>query len=104
MISTAISDTNKEKGAVSMEDDQLKLHRKELEVAINHALTESPQINAAIENIRDVGFDVFLIIEATIGFNRRENSSAASKQATRVTLKLTTQDEKFLKSLKISPE
>ena len=88
-----------------MEDDQLRGHRKKLEAAINRALTESPQINAAIQDIRGVGYDVFLIIEATIGFNRREASSSdTSKVIPLVQLKLTNQDEKFLRSLKISPE
>ena len=87
-----------------MEGQQLKEHRKKLEAAINQALTESPQINAAIEAIRDVGYDVFLIIEATIGFNRRDESSSTQKQLPAVRLELTTHDEKFLKSLKIAPK
>jgi uncharacterized linocin/CFP29 family protein len=87
-----------------MEDDQLKQHRKKLEVAINHALTKSPAIDTAIEDIRGVGFDVFLVIDATVGFNRREGSSSVPQQSATVTLKLTTRDERFLKSLKISPE
>ncbi|MFQ5928869.1 MAG: hypothetical protein ACE5MK_04165 [Acidobacteriota bacterium] len=87
-----------------MEDEELKEYRKKLETAINQALTESPQINAAIQDIRDVGYEVFLIIEATIGFNRREESSSTPKQLPAVHLELTTQDEKFLRSLKISPK
>ncbi len=86
-----------------MQGEELKGHRKKLEIAINQALTESPQVNTAIQAIRDVGYDVFLIIEATIGFNRKEESSSTPKQPT-VRLKLSTHDEKFLKSLKIAPE
>lgn len=88
-----------------MLDDELKEHRKELEVAIHEALTNSPQINAAIETIRERGYDVFLIIEATIGFNpREETASRSGKTGPTVRLELTTQDEKFLRSLKISPD
>jgi hypothetical protein len=87
-----------------MQGQELKEHRKKLEAAINESLTESPQIKAAIQLIRDVGYDVFLIIEATIGFNRREESSSTQKQLPAVQLKLTTHDEKFLKSLKITAE
>ena len=86
-----------------MQSEELKGHRKKLEIAISQALTESPQVNAAIQAIREVGYDVFLIIEATIGFNRKEDSSPTPKQPT-VRLKLSTHDEKFLKSLKIAPE
>lgn len=86
-----------------MGDKDLKGHQKKLEAAINRALTESPQINTAIQDIQELGYDVFLIIEATIGFNSRDGSISSAKQST-VRLKLTTQDEKFLRSLKISPD
>ena len=87
-----------------MGDEQLKGHRKKLEAAINQALAESIHINSVIQDTREVGYDVFLIIEATIGFTLREETPSISKQTTRVRLKLPTQDEKFLKSLKIRPE
>ncbi len=87
-----------------MEGQELKEHRKKLEAAINDSLTDSPRINAAIEAIRDVGYDVFLIIEATIGFNPRDETSSAPKRLPAIQLELTTQDEKFLKSLKIAPK
>ena len=87
-----------------MQAQELKEHRKKLEVAINESLTESPPINAAIQAIREVGYDVFLIIEATIGFNRREEVTSTQKQLPAIRLELTTHDEKFLKSLKIATE
>ena len=87
-----------------MEGQELKEHRKKLEAAINDSLTDSPRINAAIEAIRGVGYNVFLIIEATIGFNPRDETSLAPKQLPAIQLELTTQDEKFLKSLKIAPK
>ena len=87
-----------------MRDEQLKKYKKKLEAAINEALLESPQINAAIQGIRQTGYEVFLIIEATIGFNQRESGESVSKKLPPVRLELTTQDEKFLKSLKISPD
>jgi len=86
-----------------MQGEQLKEHRKKLETAINQALVQSPQVEAAIQSIRDEGFDVFLIIEATIGFNRLDES-APPRKSPDVRLELTTHDEKFLKSLKIAPE
>ena len=59
-----------------MLNEQLKGYRKKVEAAINRALTDSPEINAAIQKIRDEGYDVFLIVEATIGFNRKEEDSS----------------------------
>lgn len=87
-----------------MVDDELKQFRKELEAAINEALTESPQVSEVIREIRQRGFDVFLIIEATIGFSRHNQlETAEPKQLPAVRLDLTSQDESFLRSLKISP-
>ena len=92
-----------------MQEEELKELRRKLESAINESLTESSKINITIQDIREAGYEVFLIIEATIGFNRKEvaqtEGAAQSKPATRtVRLQLTSQDAKFLKSLKISPE
>jgi len=85
-----------------MLNEQLKGYRKKVEAAINRALSDSPEINEAIQKIREEGYDVFLIVEATIGFNRKEEDEAPKAESIR--LDLTTQDEKFLKMLKISPE
>jgi hypothetical protein len=87
-----------------MKDDRLKQHRRALEVAINQALTDSPEIDAAIENIRTAGFDAFLLIEATIGLNQQEAGESSLEKETTVSFKLTAQDERLLKSLKISPK
>ena len=91
-----------------MREEELKDLRKKLESAINDSLTESSKINITIQDIREAGYEVFLIIEATIGFNRNEVAqaeAAGSKPGSRtVRLQLTSQDTRFLKSLKIRPE
>ena len=86
-----------------MLEDELKNQRKQLEHAINEALTDSPPVSEAIQKIRSRGYDVFLIIEATIGLSRTQGG-ASEKALTSTRLELTTQDERFLRSLKISPE
>ena len=43
---------------------------KELGDAINGSLAESEQIALVISRIKEEGFDVFLVLEATVGFNR----------------------------------
>jgi hypothetical protein len=92
-----------------MQEEELKELRRKLESAINESLTESSRINITIQDIREAGYEVFLIIEATIGFNRqdlaRAEGAVRGKSASKtVRLQLTSQDTKFLKSLKISPE
>ena len=90
-------------------DDNLKHLIKELGAAINDALSESKGINDAIQNVKDAGYDVFLVLEATIGFNKKPNADSLDDVASVVEsenaqLKVTGQDLKFLRSLKISVE
>lgn len=90
-----------------MPDAEIKRLMKNLGDAINETLGESPKINESIQSIRDSGYEVFLIIEATIGFNRKgkgddETISSPAKSEDPVRLRITSEDAKFLKSLKIS--
>jgi hypothetical protein len=87
-----------------MTDDELKDHRKKLEAAINQALSDSPRVGEIIHRIREEGYDVFLIIEATVGFSSRGEGEEPVPQLPSARLELTTQDERFLRSLKISPD
>lgn len=98
-------------------DDRLKELMQELGNAINESLSESDRIAGAIGEIKRAGYDVFLVLEATIGFNKRdedgESASGAdieveSEKPTRTEstgkIRLTSQDQKFLRALKISIE
>lgn len=83
---------------------------KELGDAINESLSDSEQIAEVISRIKADGYDVFLVLEATIGFNKREeeeqpaNSRPALVNSKRSDpdLKMSPQDVKFLKSLRIA--
>jgi len=96
---------------------------EELGKAINESLSDSERIASAIGEIKQAGYDVFLVLEATIGFNKREDGAEgedegavletrletdfeqepqAAKREPLARLKWTSQDEKFLKALKIS--
>lgn len=87
---------------------------QELGNAINESLSDSDRIAAAIGEIRRAGFDVFLVLEATIGFNKRSDGDDDGGEMIEGEEKIhltspdgfrwTTQDEKFLKALKISVE
>ena len=87
-------------------DARLKELMKELGEAINDSLSESDQISTVIAKMKADGYDVFLVLEATIGFNKHE--PAAQPRGTTVSVsqgepsfRLNTQDMKFLKSLRI---
>ncbi len=90
---------------------------QELGNAINESLSDSDRIAGAIGEIKRAGYDVFLVLEATIGFNKRDESDEGADvedaenqidQAVHIEstgkIRLTTQDQKFLRALKISIE
>ena len=93
-------------------DDRLKELMQELGNAINESLSESDRIASAIGDIKRSGYDVFLVLEATIGFNKRDADSEGDDEASEErttfesagTVKWTSQDAKFLKALRISME
>ena len=88
-----------------MPEAEIKRLMKHLGESINETLADSPKINERIQEIRDAGYEVFLVIEAKIGFSRKgkgegEPEPAVSEEPVR--LRITSEDAKFLKSLKIS--
>ena len=98
-------------------DDRLKELMQELGNAINESLSDSDRIAGAIGEIKRAGYDVFLVLEATIGFNKREEGEEeATDQAegeeaetppkrrfeSTGKIRLTSQDQKFLRALKIA--
>ena len=99
-------------------EDRLKHLMQELGNAINESLSDSERIAEAIGEIKRSGYDVFLVLEATIGFNKRDDQSDDSddvpsnggnsvqrprkRTVSTGKIKLTSQDQKFLKALKIA--
>jgi hypothetical protein len=86
---------------------------QELGNAINESLSDSDRIAGAIGEIKRAGYDVFLVLEATIGFNKRDDDDDEAggreqepEQHVHSTgkIQLTSQDQKFLRALKISVE
>lgn len=89
-------------------NQRLKQLMKELGEAINESLAESEQISDVIAKIKGSGYDVFLVLEATIGFNKREDAASPGKPTlvksgkSEPEFKISAQDLKFLKSLRIT--
>ena len=92
-------------------EERLKGLMQELGNAINESLSDSERIAEAIGEIKRSGYDVFLVLEATIGFNKREDDDepqssveAAPTRSFETTgkIRLTNQDQKFLRALKIA--
>jgi hypothetical protein len=92
-------------------NNRLKKLVKDLGDAINGSLSESEQIAVVISKIKDEGFDIFLVLEATIGFNSREDEIAKAgpelvgkRRHSDPQFSITAHDVRFLKSLRISVE
>src|SRR3982751_100504 len=97
-------------------DEPLKNLMQELGNAINDSLSESDRIAEAIGEIKRAGYDVFLVLEATIGFNRRDETAEDEEDSEQVEaaeepkrtfettskIKFTSQDHRFLRALKIA--
>jgi hypothetical protein len=75
-------------------DDHLKNLLRELGHAINDTVSDSDRITGAIAGVRAHGYDIVLKLDATIGLAKREASSGEATS-------LTTQDRRFLESLRI---
>jgi len=87
-------------------DAQLKQLMKELGDAINESLSDSEQISEVVSRIKEGGYDIFLVLEATIGVSKQgektpDKTSLVSTMSTNPELKVSDQDLKFLKSLRI---
>jgi hypothetical protein len=75
-------------------DDHLKNLLRELGHAINDTVSESDRITGAIAGVRAHGYDIVLKLDATIGLAKRDGAAAEVER-------LTTQDRRFLESLRI---
>jgi hypothetical protein len=73
--------------------------------AIHESVSESENIAGVVKNLREQGFDVLLMLEATIGLNEVDADEAETASETdqdSVAGPFTRNDVSFLKSLRIS--
>ena len=94
----------------STHGEDVKRLVQELGTTIQRTLSESPQIAHCLNRIRSEGFEVSLVLEATIGFSKtgtREPAEVSTfdfrvEKGEPAPVKMTPLDKKFLRSLKIS--
>ncbi len=92
--------------------EDVKRMVNDLGTTIQRTLAESPQIAHCLNRIRAEGYEVSLVLEATIGFNKtgsRETAEVSTfdfrvEKSEPAQVKMTPLDKKFLRSLKISVE
>ena len=93
--------------------EDIKRMVQEIGTTLQRTLSESPQIAHCLNRIRAEGYEVSLVLEATIGFSKtggKDGPTEVSSFDVRVErtepvpLKMTPLDKKFLRSLKITIE
>jgi hypothetical protein len=80
-------------------NDDAKEIVQELGAAINAAVELSPEVSAAIQRLRDAGYELELTLRLEIGLRAREGDDAAEDLSVR--LELTDEDRRTLRSMKI---
>ncbi|HKC13711.1 MAG TPA: hypothetical protein VKI41_16925 [Vicinamibacteria bacterium] len=96
----------------STSGEDVKRMVQEIGSTIQRTLSESSQIAHCLNRIKAEGYDVSLVLEATIGFSKtgsRESAEVSTfdfhvEKTEPAPLKMTPLDKKFLRSLKITVE
>jgi hypothetical protein len=91
-------------------DPQLEKMMRKLGEAINESISSSRSIADVIEGVKASGYDVFMVLEVTVGLNRSGEQAANSSEPTAQAasdgngpeLRISRQDARFLESMKIS--
>jgi len=83
-------------------DEDTKRLAEEVGTAINESVRDSPAVAAAIERLREAGFEMELTLKLEIGL--RPQSGNEEDQPTDGSFKLTDEDLRILRSMKIKIE
>ncbi len=89
---------------MSKHNEQVKNLIQKLGEAIHESVSESETIAEVVREIREQGFDVILMLEATIGLNQVDKEEDGTEAEEAVEGPFTRTDLNFLKSLRISTE
>jgi hypothetical protein len=96
--------------------DHLREMLKELGQAINESISGSGRVHDSIQRIRDEGYNLYMVLDAKVGVNRREAKQARVRRGVgrdvpaggsvtgeRAAFRINLKDLRFLKSLGIDP-
>jgi hypothetical protein len=83
-------------------DDETKRLAEEVGTAINESVRDSPAVAAAIERLREAGFEMELTLKLEIGL--RPHSEDEDDQPSSGSFELTEEDLRILRSMKIKIE
>ncbi|MEP6993933.1 MAG: hypothetical protein ABI968_05375, partial [Acidobacteriota bacterium] len=105
--------------AAAMElSDHLREMLKELGQAINESISGSGRVHESIQRIRDEGYNLYMVLDAKVGVNKREARLSRARRGVavareepgngkspgeRAAFRINLKDLRFLKSLGIDP-
>jgi len=95
-------------------NDHLREMLKELGQAINESISGSGRVHESIQRIRDEGYNLYMVLDAKVGVNRREGRSGRSRSSgargekerpaeERAAFRINVKDLRFLRALGIDP-
>ena len=91
-------------------DDKIKQLLQELGTAINESISGSEDVNRHIQRIRDEGYDLYVVLDATIGLNKQGSEETEPTEALalaeppkEVQFRINVNDLSLLRSLGIDP-
>jgi hypothetical protein len=90
-------------------DDKIKQLLQELGTAINESISGSEDVNRHIQRIRDEGYDLYVVLDATIGLNKQDPDGGDEDVVTvkqppkEVQFRINVNDLAMLRSLGIDP-
>ncbi|HXV60944.1 MAG TPA: hypothetical protein VEK15_09640 [Vicinamibacteria bacterium] len=90
-------------------DDKLRRLVQSLEKSIEQAIAGSPQVEECLTRIRDEGYELSLVLQATLAFAPRGELDhehveevAGMMESPGASFRMSSLDKKFLRSLKIA--
>jgi hypothetical protein len=89
-------------------DDKIKQLLQDLGTAINESISGSDEVNRHIQKIRDEGYDLYVVLDATIGLNKQDDNDEGvtmerSDPPKEVQFRINVNDLSLLRGLGIDP-
>lgn len=89
-------------------DEKIKQLLRELGNAINASISASPDVNQHIQRIRDEGYNLYVVLDATIGLGKNGEAEKGADPAKPIPLsdasfRININDLGFLRSIGIDP-
>lgn len=68
-------------------DDRIRQLLKDLGEAINESISSSEDVNEHIQRIRDEGYNLYVVLDATIGLDKQDGEQGAGLETSTVNAK-----------------